>query len=62
MAVSIDPSAAQLMRVSSELLAAQDTIRQQRKTIWGLVLVLRAERQASAALADVLDVLLDDDG
>jgi len=58
----IDASAAQVMQLASEVLQARDTIARQQRTIWGLVMCLRAERQASTALADVLDVLLSEPG
>lgn len=54
----IDPSAAQVMQMASAVLAADDTIKRQRRQIWALVTCLRAERAASAALVDLLDSML----
>lgn len=58
----IDASAAQIMGLASELLAAEDKIRRQRTIIFGLVAALRAEQSASNALADLLDSVLAGDG
>jgi hypothetical protein len=58
----IDPSAALTMRLSSELMDAQATIRRQRRRITLLAAALCAEQQASAALAEVLMVLVADEG
>jgi hypothetical protein len=56
--VALDPSIESLVHISSDLLAAQDRLRQQRKIIFGLAVALRAERMASVALCDLLDELL----
>lgn len=56
----IDASAAQVMELASDLLVAEDKIRRQRKTIWQLVTIVRAEQQAKVALVDLLDELLAD--
>jgi hypothetical protein len=58
----IDPSARQVMAMASDLLAARDVIRRQRKQMWALCACLRAEQQAQVALLDLLDELLSDDG
>jgi hypothetical protein len=58
----IDPSAAQVMTMASELMVSRDTIRRQRTTIWGLVAALRASQQAQVAMADLLDQVLAGDG
>lgn len=55
---SLDPDAALIMKLSSEVVAGQETIRRQRRTIWALVGALRAQQVASAALADLADFLL----
>jgi hypothetical protein len=56
----IDPAAAQTMELASQVLAAQDRIRRQRKVIWQLVAIVRTEQQAKVALIDLLDELLAD--
>jgi hypothetical protein len=58
----IDPAAAQVMQLASQVLAAEDKIRRQQATIWGLVAALRAEQCASGALAELLDAVLAGDG
>ena len=57
---TVDASAERLMRLSSELLASQDQVRCLRKRVWGLAVVLRAERATNAALVDLLDSVLSD--
>ena len=57
----IDPDAAWTMHLVSEVLTCQDVIARQRATIWGLVSALHSERQASQALADLLDSVLADE-
>ena len=54
----IDPSAERLMHLSSDFLAAQDTIKRQRRQLWGIAVALRAERMKNVALCDLLDELL----
>ena len=49
------------MRLSSALLRSQDTVRRQQRQLWALMAVLRLEQQRSAALCDLVDVLLGDD-
>lgn len=56
----IDPQAAVVMRLSSELMDAQATIRRQRRRIALLAAALRAEQQSSAAMAEVLELVLAD--
>ena len=56
----LEPGAERLMRLSSELLASQDRVRALRKRVWGLAVVLRAERATNAALVDLLDSVLSD--
>lgn len=56
--MALDPAAERLMHLSSEVLTAQDQVKRQRKIIWQLMACLHAERQASTALADLLDELL----
>jgi len=60
MAAQLDPGAEATMRLASAVLAADDRIKAQQRTIWALVTCLRAERAASAALTDLLDSLLTD--
>jgi hypothetical protein len=60
--VALDPGVESLVHVSSELLAAQDTIRRQKKTIWQLVAALRSCQIQQAGLVDLLDELLAADG
>ena len=55
--MALDPAIESLVHISSELLAAQDTIRRQRKQLWALAVALRAEQMAMA-LTDLLDELL----
>jgi hypothetical protein len=50
------------MRLSNELLIAQDRIRRQQRVIWGLASALRSERAASTALVDLVDLLLEEPG
>ena len=59
--MALDPSIESLVRISSDLLKAQDTIRRQRRQLWALAVALRAERQASLALVDLLDEMLASD-
>lgn len=56
----LDPSALQLMRLSSELMRSQDQVRRLRKRVWALATALHAERAASTALLDLCDTLLGD--
>ena len=58
----IDPSASLTMRLSSELMDAQQVIRQQRRRIRLLAAALCAEQHASAAMAEALMVLAADEG
>jgi len=60
MATVLDPAALSVMRLASELLATQERVKRQQATIWALVTALRAERSASLALADLVDLLLED--
>ncbi len=60
--VALDPGIESLVHISSELLSAQDQVRRQRKVIWQLVAIVRAEQQAKVALIDLLDELLAADG
>ena len=63
MALTVDPSAEATMRLASDLLRAQDRIRAQQRTIWGLAMIIRSERATNANLVDLLDsVLADLDG
>jgi hypothetical protein len=55
---AIDPGAAQIMNLSSELVEAKATIRRQRRALWALVAALRAQQVAGAALMDLSDILL----
>jgi hypothetical protein len=59
MAAMVDPGALSVMRLSGELLAAQEKIRRQQALIWTLANALHAERQASTALVDLVDSLLE---
>ncbi len=56
--MALDPGIESLVHISSELLAAQDTIRRQRKQMWALAAALRAQQVAMASLTDLLDELL----
>ena len=58
MAAELDPSAERLMHLSSELLRTRDVVMRQRRMLWGMAVALRAERQASAHLIDMVDTLL----
>jgi hypothetical protein len=59
---SVDPGVLVLMRVSSELMEARDTIRRQRRQLLALASALRTQQVAVAAMSDVLDTLLERDG
>jgi len=59
--VALDPAAEQLMHVSSEVLAAKDVIRRQKRVIWSLVAALRSSQQQQAAMQDLLDAILEAD-
>ncbi len=54
----LDESAERLMALASELLRTRDTVVKQRRMLWGMAVALRAERQASAHLIDMVDTLL----
>ena len=56
--MAIDPSAAQIMEISSELMEARDTISKQRRVIWSLVAALRTSQVQQAAMADLVDSIL----
>jgi hypothetical protein len=58
----IDPAAAQTMQLASELLAARDVIKRQRKQLFGLAAALRTQQMAVVSLTDLLDELLAADG
>ena len=58
----IDPAAAQLMDLASELCQAQDVIRRQRRQILALASALHTEQLAKTSLIDLLSTLLDDGG
>jgi len=58
MAVELDPSAERLMALASELLATRDVVARQRRMLWGMAVALKAERQASTHLIDMVDTLL----
>ena len=57
----IDPDAMLTMKLSSELMDAQATIRRQRRRIALLAHALAAEQAASSAMAEVLELLLEDE-
>lgn len=57
----IDPSAAQTMELASDLMTAKTVIAKQRRVIWSLVAALRASEQQQAAMADLVDSILDAD-
>jgi hypothetical protein len=57
---SIDPGVLLLMRVSSDLMTAQDVIRRQRAQLAAMAAALRTQQLGSAALVDLVDVLLAD--
>lgn len=48
------------MGLASAVLARDDLIRKQRRTIWGLVSALRSAQRAQAELAELLDQVLAD--
>ena len=56
--MALDPAAEQVMSMASQVLMRNDTIARQRRVIWQLVAILRAEQQAKVALVDLLDELL----
>lgn len=56
----IDPSAEQAMAMASAVLAADSTIKRQRKVIWQLVAALRSSQRAQAELTELLDQVLAD--
>jgi len=58
MAAELDPSAERLMWLSSELLRTRDVVMRQRRMLWAMAVALKAERQASAHLIDMVDTLL----
>ncbi len=61
--MAIDPSAEQLLHLSSEVLTAQARCRRQQRVIWCLVACLRASQRAQAELVTLMDELLaGDDG
>jgi hypothetical protein len=59
-ASGIDPGVLLLMRVSSDLMNAQDVIRRQRAQLAAMAAALRTQQLGSAALVDLVDVLLAD--
>jgi hypothetical protein len=59
--MTFDPQALTVMRLSNDLLIAQDRIKRQQCTILALASALRAERQASTALTGLVDCLLEAD-
>lgn len=58
----LEPGTERLMHISSELLSAQDQIRRQQRTIFGLMSILHAERLASARMCELLEALLTGEG
>ena len=62
MAVAIEPSTLLLMKLSSELIDAQAVIKRQQRIILAMTVALRAQQTGSAALVDLVDTLLSDDG
>jgi hypothetical protein len=59
--MNVDPSAALVMKLSSELMEQAALIRRQRRRIALLAAALHAERHASNALAEVLELMLEDE-
>jgi hypothetical protein len=57
----IDPAAAQVMELASELMEARAVIARQRRQMWALAAALRTQQLAVSTLSDVLDALLADD-
>jgi hypothetical protein len=58
----IDPSTLLLMRISSDLMTAQDVIQRQRKQLAAMAAALRCQQTGSAALVDLVDALLSEPG
>lgn len=56
--MNIDPSAALVMKLSSELMDQQAVIRKQRRRIALLASALHAERHVSDALAEMVELML----
>ena len=52
---TIDGSAAEVMHLSSELLATRNVVKRQRAMIWALVTVTRAERATNTELVNLVD-------
>jgi hypothetical protein len=57
---NVDPGVLLLMRVSSDLMVAQDTIQRQRRQLAAMAAALRTQQTGSAALVDLVDALLSD--
>jgi hypothetical protein len=57
-ALDVDPSAAQLLELISELAQAQAVIHAQRRRLWALASTLAATQAALCRQADLVDVLL----
>jgi hypothetical protein len=58
----IDPSTLLLMRVSRDLMAAQDVIQRQRKQLAAMAAVLRTQQVSMTAMVDLVDALLSEPG
>jgi hypothetical protein len=59
---AIDPGALVVMKLASELCQSQAQVKHQQRVIAAMAAALRTERQASTALAVVLDILLSEAG
>jgi hypothetical protein len=58
----VEPGAALVMKLSSELMDAQAVIRRQRRAILALACALHTQQRSVAAMTDVLDILLSEPG
>ena len=56
--MALDPSAEQVMHISSELMQAREVVAKQRRVIWSLVAALRSAQVQQAALQDLVDAIL----
>ena len=59
MAAELDPGAERMMAMASAILRSRDENKRLKRQLWALMAVLRLEQQRSAALCDLVDVLLD---
>jgi hypothetical protein len=57
---AIEPATLLTMKLCSELMDAQATVKRQQRVILAMAVVLRAQQTGSAALVDLVDALLAD--